>query len=247
MLIIPAIDLKNGKVVRLLQGRFKEISTYSTNPINTARHWQRQGAEYLHVVDLDGAKEGKICHLNVIRKMAKSVRIPIEFGGGVRDKKSIKQILDCGVQRVILGTKLQDEDFLRRVFREFKQRIVVSIDVKNYIVCVNGWQRGSKNLKILESIRKLQDIGFKQLIYTDIARDGTLKGVSVATIKRILRDSRLSVIVSGGISSLADLFKLKALSKQGLIGVIVGKALYEGRFTLREALKVCQNEISYEK
>ena len=237
MLIIPAIDLKDGKVVRLIQGRFNQKRVYSADPISTARHWEKQGAKYLHVVDLDGAKTGRVCHLDVIKRMARSVGIPIEFGGGLRNKKSISRILDCGVERVVLGTKLQDQDFLRSIFREFKQRIITSIDVQNNILKISGWQRKYKRLSILDLIRKLEDIGFKQIICTDIARDGTLKGPNIAMIKKILKNSRLSVIASGGISSLRDLIKLKTLSKQGLRGVIVGKALYEARFTLREALK----------
>ena len=237
MLIIPAIDLKDGKVVRLQQGSFNQKTTYSANPINTARHWERQGAKYLHVVDLDGARSGKICHLDIIKKMAKAVKIPIELGGGLRQRRSIKQVLDCGISRVVLGTRLQDEKFLRNAFREFKQKIIVSIDVQDNMVRVSGWQRECKNLSILKLIRRLEDIGFRQIIYTDISRDGTLKGPNISMIKRILGNSGLSVIASGGISSLVDLFRLKALTKQGLVGVIVGKALYEGRFTLKEALK----------
>ena len=237
MLIIPAIDLKEGKVVRLIQGHFQQKTTYSANPISTARHWEMQGAEYLHVVDLDGARTGKVCHLSLIKKMVKSVAVPIEFGGGLREKKSIRQVLDCGVERAVLGTKLLDEDFLRSVFREFKQRIISSIDIQDNIVRVGGWQRKCRSLSIIDLIRRLEDAGFKQIICTDIARDGTLKGPNIAMIKAILKNSSLSVIASGGISSLRDLLRLKALSKQGLFGVIVGKALYEGRFTLREALR----------
>jgi len=239
MMLIPAIDLKNGKVVRLLQGRFKQETVYSRDPVNTARHWEAQGARYLHVVDLDGAKLGSVCHPDVIKKMAKAVKIPIELGGGLRQTKSIKQVLDYGVKRVVLGTRLQDEHFLRSAFREFKQKIIVSVDVQDDIVRVGGWQKQYKKLTISELTSRLEDVGFKQIIYTDITRDGTMKGPNIAMIKRILKNSQLSVIASGGISSLGDLLKLKALSKQGLTGVIVGKALYEGKFTLRQALKIC--------
>lgn len=237
MLIIPAIDIKDGKVVRLRQGSFKHKTTYSDNPVNTARYWERQGAKYLHVVDLDGAKTGKICHLEVIRKMARSVKIPIEVGGGLRSEESIRKILDCGVRRVVLGTKLQQEGFLRKALRRFKQRIIVSVDARDNAVRISGWQKDYKKLNILESIRRLEDIGFKEIIYTDINRDGTLKGPNIVMIKRILKNSELSVIASGGVSRLTDLLTLKALGKEGLIGVIIGKALYEARFTLRQALK----------
>jgi phosphoribosylformimino-5-aminoimidazole carboxamide ribotide isomerase len=240
MLVIPAIDLKDGKVVRLRQGCFNHKITYSNDPVSTARHWEKQGAKYLHVVDLDGANIGRICHLEIIKRMVKGTKIPIEFGGGLRQKKAIKQILNCGVDRVVLGTKLQDEDFLRSAFLEFKQRLIVSIDSQDNIVRVSGWQRKYKNLSILEVIKRLKTIGFKEAIYTDIARDGTLKGPNIAMIKRILKNSQLKLIASGGISSLTDLLKLKSLSNQGLVGVIVGKALYEARFTLREASKICR-------
>ena len=169
--------------------------------------------------------------------MAKSVKIPIEFGGGVRQKKSIRQALACGIQRVVLGTKLEDEDFLRSAFREFKQQIIISIDMRDNAVRISGWKRQCARLSILALIRRLENIGFKQIIYTDISRDGTLKGPNIAMIKRILKESKLSIIASGGVSNITDLLRLKALSSRGLAGVIVGKALYEGRFTLREALK----------
>ena len=237
MLIIPAIDLKNGKVVRLRQGRFQQETVYSSDPVSTARHWKRQGAKYLHVVDLDGARYGRVRHLEMIKKMVKAVKIPIEFGGGLRQNKSIKQVLDCGVKRVVLGTKLQDEEFLRRAFKEFKQKIIVSVDVYNNAVRISGWQRKYRNFGILELTKRLEDIGFQQIIYTDIARDGTLKGPNITMIKRILKESHLRLIASGGISRLADILKLRALSKQGLVGLVIGKALYEGRFTLKEALK----------
>jgi len=237
MLIIPAIDLKNGKVVRLYQGSFKSERIYSDDPINIARFWQGQGAKYLHVVDLDGARTGRICHKEIINKIAKSIKVPVEFGGGLRSVDSIKRILDCGVERAVLGTKSQDINFLRKVLKRFKKRIIVSVDARNYAIRISGWQRNYKNLSILELIRMLEDIGFKQIIYTDISRDGTLKGPNIAMVKRILNVSRLSIIASGGISSLSDLSRLKKLTTSGLVGVIVGKALYEGRFTLREALK----------
>lgn len=237
MLIIPAIDLKDGRVVRLYQGRFKYERIYSNDPINTARLWQRQGAKYLHVVDLDGARLGKICHKDIIKKIAKSVKIPVEFGGGLRTVDSIKNILNCGVERVVLGTKSQDLNFLRKILKRFRQRIIVSVDARNYAIRINGWQRGYKKSGIIKFISLLEDIGFKQIIYTDIIRDGTLKGPNIEMVKRILKNSGLSVIASGGISSLSDISRLKKLNKVGLSGVIVGKALYEGRFTLRQALK----------
>ncbi|MBU0549133.1 MAG: 1-(5-phosphoribosyl)-5-[(5-phosphoribosylamino)methylideneamino]imidazole-4-carboxamide isomerase [Candidatus Omnitrophica bacterium] len=238
MLIIPAIDLKDAKVVRLLRGRFEDKTTYSTDPIKTALHWQREGAKYLHVVDLDGARTGKIAHLDIVRKMARSIKVPIEFGGGVRDTKCIKKVLKCGVQRVVLGSKVQDEKFLRSAFKDFAEKIILSIDARDNIVRLNGWQKKYSKLEIMQLLLMLEDIGFREVIYTDISRDGALNGPNITAIKKILKKSRLSLIASGGVSCLADLFKLKSLEKQGLIGAIVGKALYEGKFTLKEALKI---------
>jgi len=238
MLIIPAIDLKDAKVVRLLRGRFEDKTTYSTDPIKTALHWQREGAKYLHVVDLDGARTGKIAHLDIVKKMARSIKVPIEFGGGVRDTKCIKKVLKCGVQRVVLGSKVQDEKFLRSAFKDFSEKIILSIDARDNIVRLNGWQKKYPKLEIMQLLLMLEDIGFREVIYTDISRDGALNGPNITAIKKILKKSRLSLIASGGVSCLADLFKLKSLEKQGLIGAIVGKALYEGKFTLKEALKI---------
>lgn len=238
MLIIPAIDLKDAKVVRLLRGRFEDKTTYSTDPIKTALHWQREGAKYLHVVDLDGARTGKIAHLDIVRKMARSIKVPIEFGGGVRDTRCIKKVLKCGVQRVVLGSKVQDEKFLRSAFKDFAEKIILSIDARDNIVRLNGWQKKYSKLEIMQLLLMLEDIGFREVIYTDISRDGALNGPNITAIKKILKKSRLSLIASGGVSCLADLFKLKSLEKQGLIGAIVGKALYEGKFTLKEALKI---------
>ncbi|MBU1871821.1 MAG: 1-(5-phosphoribosyl)-5-[(5-phosphoribosylamino)methylideneamino]imidazole-4-carboxamide isomerase [Candidatus Omnitrophica bacterium] len=238
MLIIPAIDLKDAKVVRLLRGRFEDKTTYSTDPIKTALHWQREGAKYLHVVDLDGARTGKIAHLDIVRKMARSIKVPIEFGGGVRDMRCIKKLLKCGVQRVVLGSKVQDEKFLRSAFKDFAEKIILSIDARDNIVRLNGWQKKYSKLEIMQLLLMLEDIGFREVIYTDISRDGALNGPNITAIKKILKKSRLSLIASGGVSCLADLFKLKSLEKQGLIGAIVGKALYEGKFTLKEALKI---------
>lgn len=238
MLIIPAIDLKDGCVVRFVQGRLN-MKIYSRDPVKTAKHWAKQGAKMIHVVDLDGAFTGKPKNLGALKEIVKAVKAPVNFGGGARNAKIIEEVLGLGVRRVILGTKaVEDLSFLKKIFKRFKERIIVSIDTKEGRVLTKGWKVRSKGTDILKFARALKEIGFKEAIYTDILKDGTLKGPDLQGVKALLKGTGLKVIASGGVSSLDDIRRLKALKKGGLTGVIVGKALYEGRFTLKEALKL---------
>jgi len=240
MLIIPAIDLRGGKVVRLTQGKFNHQKIYSKDPLKVAKHWARAGAKLLHIVDLDGAATGKPKNLRVAKEIISRAGMPVEFGGGVREVKIIDELVKLGAERVVLGTKaVIDRAFLNKVFKKFGNRIIVSIDARQDKVLINGWQKGGFKAKgVLEFAKELKKIGFKQVIYTDVAKDGMLSGPNIKAIKELAKESGLSVIASGGISSLDDLRRLKRLEKQGVAGVIVGKALYEGKFTLREALKL---------
>jgi len=237
MLIIPAIDLKDGCVVRFTQGRFNK-KKYSRNPLKTARHWVSQGAKFLHIVDLDGALTGKPKNLSFVEEIVKNVSVPVQFGGGIRDIETIKKILKIGVGRVVLGTKaIEDKNFLKMAFSLFKEKIIVSVDAQKSQLLVEGWQKSKKNLDLLDFVNYLKELGFKEFIYTDTIKDGTLSGPNIKMIKKLLKIG-LRMIASGGISSLEDIFKLKTLEKNGLIGIIIGKALYEGKFTLKEALKI---------
>lgn len=237
MLIIPAIDIQDGCVVRLVQGRRNKI-VYSRDPAKTALHWARQGARLIHVVDLDGAVCGEPRNLDAVREIVAKVDAPIEFGGGVRNIETIKSLLCAGISRVVLGTKaIQDKEFLKKSFQRFQDQIIVSIDAHGAQVFTQGWKKACAGLDALELAETLKKIGFKQAIYTDISKDGTLKGPNIQGIKSLAKKSGLQVIASGGVSSLADLLKLKTLEKQGVAGVIIGKALYEGNFTLREAIR----------
>ncbi|MDD5154880.1 MAG: 1-(5-phosphoribosyl)-5-[(5-phosphoribosylamino)methylideneamino]imidazole-4-carboxamide isomerase [Candidatus Omnitrophica bacterium] len=239
MLIIPAVDIQEGCVVRFIQGRLDK-KVYSRDPVKTSRHWASQGARLIHVVDLDGANTGIPGNIDVVKEIVKAAGAPVQVGGGIRTEEVIKTLLDCGVSRVILGTKAaEDEAFLSRIFKKFKDNIVVSIDAKDGQVLTKGWQAGcaDTNMDALEFACALRELGFKQVIYTDVSRDGTLSGPNIQATKRLLKTG-LSVIASGGVSSLEDIKKLKKLEKEGLAGVIIGKALYEGRFTLSEALKL---------
>ncbi|MFH1269628.1 MAG: 1-(5-phosphoribosyl)-5-[(5-phosphoribosylamino)methylideneamino]imidazole-4-carboxamide isomerase [Candidatus Omnitrophota bacterium] len=237
MLIIPAIDLKDGCVVRFVQG-YLDKRVYSRDPVKTAKHWVKQGAKMIHVVDLDGAFTGTPKNLGVLKKIVKAVSVPVNFGGGARNQKIIETVLGYGVRCVILGTKAaEDASFLKKAFKKFKDRIMVSIDAKEGRVLTKGWKASHKSTDIIKFARALKEIGFKQVIYTDVLKDGTLKGPNIKGIKNLLKETGLSVIASGGVSSLEDIRKLRLLKNKGLAGVIIGKALYEGRFTLAQALK----------
>ncbi|MCM8792551.1 MAG: 1-(5-phosphoribosyl)-5-[(5-phosphoribosylamino)methylideneamino]imidazole-4-carboxamide isomerase [Candidatus Omnitrophica bacterium] len=239
MLIIPAIDIKEGKVVRLVQGRFKK-KIYSISPVETALYWQKEGARLLHIVDLEGAQSGNIKNFFFLKKILDKINIPVQFGGGVRDITKIKKLLDMGIYRVIIGTKVEDDHFLKESLKCFGKRIIISIDESRGKVMTAGWMKSLKQMDIFSLIERLKEIGFKEIIYTNVLRDGTLLGPDTRRIKQILSKG-LKVIVSGGISSLADIQRLKPLEKLGLRGVIIGKALYEGKVDLKEAIKLSSN------
>jgi phosphoribosylformimino-5-aminoimidazole carboxamide ribotide isomerase len=238
MLIIPAIDIKDGCVVRLVQGRLSQ-KIYSRSPLETARHWVKQGAKFIHIVDLDGAATGSLQNLRFLKQIKSGTDAKIEFGGGVRNIETIKRLLDLGIERVVLGTRaIEDRVFLRGSFKRFKDRVIVSLDARDSKIYTKGWQRNYSRLDLLDFARGLKKMGFKQIIYTDISKDGTLKGPNIKGIKHLLKGTGLSLIASGGICSLDDIYRLKLMEGEGVIGVIVGKALYEGKFTLQQALKL---------
>ncbi len=239
MLIIPAIDLKDGCVVRLCQGKVKDKVEYSQDPCKIALGWKRQGAKLLHVVDLDGAFSGCLKNKPLLKKILTAVNIPVEFGGGVRDSKIIKELLNLGVYRVVLGTGvIEDRNFLREAYGKFKSRIIVSIDAQGSQIKTRGWKGTFKGFDLLTFATYLKDLGFKEVIYTDISKDGMLKGPNTPGIKNLIQKSRIGVIASGGVSCLKDIADLKKLERFGLTGIIVGKALYEKKFTLKQALRL---------
>lgn len=238
MLIIPAIDLKDGCVVRYVQGKLNK-KIYSKDPLKSARHWVMQGARILHVVDLDAAFSQELRNLAIVKDIVRGIDIPVQYGGGVRKIETIKSLLESGIRRVVLGTKaVEDQAFLKKAFKEFKDKIIVSIDAKEGKIMTKGWKEHNKKIDVIKFALSLKDLGFKQLIYTDTLKDGTLSGPNIKGIKGLLKATGLNIIASGGVSCLGDIYKLKKLEKEGLVGVIVGKALYEGRFTFRQALKM---------
>ena len=235
MLIIPAIDLKDGQVVRYTRGKLNK-KVYSDNPVAVALSWQGQGAKFLHLVDLDGAILGQQKNLNIIKKIIKAIKIPAEVSGGIRELLTIKKIIAFGATRVSLGTKaIENLDFLKKAIEKFGNRIVLSLDASNEKLGLYGWRKSSK-IGLRPFLEKLKELHPATIIYTDISRDGTLSGVNIPAIKKMLKATPADLIVSGGVSSLADIKKLVKLGCPGLKGVIVGKALYERRFTLKEAI-----------
>ncbi len=238
MLILPAIDIRDAKVVRLIKGDFKKETVYSNRPEEIACRWEKEGAEMLHVVDLDGALFNSMKNLDSIAKIIRKINIPIEVGGGIRNYKDIEKLINLGVKRVILSTVAhRNKQLLQKAISKFNNKIAVSIDSKNDEVMVEGWIKSS-HINLFDFAKGLENSGLKTIIYTDIESDGTLSGVNITKIKSFLLNTNLSVIVSGGVSKLEDLKELKKLEKFGLEGVIVGKALYDKKFSLKEALKV---------
>ncbi|TET29423.1 1-(5-phosphoribosyl)-5-[(5-phosphoribosylamino)methylideneamino]imidazole-4-carboxamide isomerase [Candidatus Aerophobetes bacterium] len=237
MLIIPAIDLKEGKCVRLVRGKLSKETIYSKDPIEIARKWVREGAERLHVVDLDGAFQGKPVHMELVGRMAREVRVPIEFGGGIRDFAILKEVLEEGIEYAILGSQALSSDFLEMACKEFGGRIMVSLDTRRGRVLTQGWVKET-GVEVGDLARDISRMGVRTIIFTDVGRDGTLKGVNINLIRDFATSAGVDTIVSGGISSLEDVRKILKLRHLGVIGMIVGKALYTGRIKFREAIRL---------
>ncbi len=233
MEIIPAVDLRGGKCVRLYQGDYSQETVFSDDPVSMALRWQEAGARRLHLVDLDGAAEGKLCNASVIGRIARSVQIPIEIGGGIRLIETMEHLLGLGVDRMILGTvALEDPDLVREACARFGEGIVVSIDARDGYVKGHGWTDEGK-LTIEEVIRQMESAGVKRFIFTDITRDGTLTEPNFEEIERFKSLTDIPVIAAGGIASTDHLKRLAVL---GIEGAIVGRAIYTGDVDLKEAL-----------
>ena len=235
MLIIPAIDLKGGRCVRLWQGKEDKETVYSEDPLAVAKMWAKKGAQRLHIVDLDGAFRGKPVHLEIVEKIAEEVDVPIEFGGGIRDKAILDDVFTRGVDYAILGTRALSFDFVRDACLKFEDKIIISIDMRQDKILAEGWKKES-SLKTEELVKGLVGLGVKTIIFTDTTRDGTLRGVNIELIQEFLETANVKVIIAGGVASLADIRKLTELGGRRPAGAIIGKALYDGRVILEEAL-----------
>jgi len=236
MKIYPAIDILGGQAVRLIQGR-KDKATVYGDPIEMATKWVNKGAEWLHVVDLDGAFEGKPKNLGVLRDMAAAVpKAKIQVGGGIRGMSIVELLFDAGIERIVLGTAaVQDQEFVKNALAKHSGRVAIGIDARDGNVQVSGWTEDSQ-IGAIDLARSLQDVGVRLVIYTDISRDGVLEGPNVEATRQMLANTHLSVIASGGVSSLKDVHRLAEINHPRLEGVIIGKALYEGRIRIEEAL-----------
>jgi len=241
VIVIPAIDLADGKCVRLRQGDMDQQTVYSDSPADMARHWEQQGAEILHVVDLDGAMGGQSANLPSIEAIVNAISIPVELGGGLRTVEDVRRVLGLGVNWVIMGTSaLRQPEQLKAALAEFADRIIVGIDARDGKVAVSGWTETS-DISAVDLAREMEAIGVQRLICTDIATDGMMVGPNIESLRSIAEAVSIEVIASGGVSKLADIVALKALEPLGIIGAITGKALYEGTLDLREAIQAGQS------
>jgi len=242
MLIIPAIDLRGGKCVRLRQGRAEEMTVFSHDPVATGLKWQAAGARWLHVVDLDGAFSGSPQNLEAIRRLRENLTIPMELGGGIRTLETISFYLDLGLDRLILGTVvLKDPELAARACARFAGHIAIGLDARDGLLAVEGWTENSRRTA-LEVAKSLEPLRPAALIYTDISRDGVKRGVNIEATRALAQAVDLPVIASGGVSSLADIEALLPLEPLGVVGVITGRALYDGSLDLNEAISLAQQD-----
>ena len=235
MILYPAIDIRNGQAVRLVQGDFEQSTVYEDSPLEAARSWVEQGARFLHIVDLDGAKSGSPQNLHHLEEICHELPVPVQVGGGLRSLASVRDALRAGAERVILGTAaFTDVDFLDDVLGAFRDRIIVSVDTRGGKVSTSGWQETTQTTAEA-AIERLQNRGVRSFVYSNVDRDGMLEGIDLDEVRRIAAVVRGRFIYSGGIGELEDLKGLAALRQVNLGGVIVGKALYERKFTIAEA------------
>ena len=241
MLIIPAIDLKEGKCVRLEQGLMDKATIYSVDPATTAKHWEAQGAELLHVVDLNGAFAGVLKNLTAIKAIRGAVKMPIEVGGGIRDMNTIRKLVTIGVDRIILGTAaIQDPSFVQAACTVFPRKIIVGIDAKDGLVAIKGWAEMTK-VKAIDLAKQMQEYGVIAIIYTDIHRDGMLSGPNIEATKALADSLDIPVIASGGVSTIRDIQALIDIQHSGVQGVVVGKSIYTGSLNLKQAIAIAKS------
>ena len=238
MLVIPAVDLKGGKCVRLIQGEVDREIIYDSDPVKMALHWVEQGATRLHLIDLDGALKGRPVHLDVLSSIAKKINIPIQFGGGIRDEETLKLVIDSGASFAILGTTaVENPEFVKIVARQYPKQVILSIDSFNDQIRVSGW-KSERNITPEELAENFLQVPLANFIITDISRDGMLEGFDSSLSLRIAKISGKSVIAAGGITDIEDIKNAIPLFSKGLVGVVVGRALYEKTLDFKEALEL---------
>lgn len=236
MIIFPAIDIKDNKCVRLLQGNFEKVNIYDDDPSDMAKKWEDKGSQFIHIVSLNGARgEGNV-NDESIKKILKAINIPIQLGGGIREEKRVKELLDLGVNRVIVGSMaVKNKGLLKELVKKYKEKIVVSIDAKNGKVATEGWEKVS-SVNSLQLCKELEEIGVKTIVYTDISKDGMMIGPNFYIYEKLSKETNLDIIASGGVTTIDDVKKLNSMN---LYGAIIGKALYENKIELKEVLSLC--------
>lgn len=241
MIIIPAVDIKNGKCVRLLQGRMEDETVFSDDPAAMAQKWANAGAELIHVIDLDGAFEKRPQNLEAVRNIINTVDTPIQLGGGIRDEHTVKMILDLGVQRVILGTEaIKNPQWVAQTARQYPGQVVVGIDARNGRVAIEGWTETTATLAV-DLARRFEDCGVAAINFTDIHRDGMQTGPNLAETRRLAEAVNIPVVASGGISTIDDIKNLLPLMEVGVVGAITGKALYSGTLDFKQAMALVRS------
>ena len=237
MKIFPAIDLYSGKAVRLFKGDYSKMTVYSENPLEVARDFEQKGAEFIHLVDLEGAKDGTTPNFETIKSIAENTRLFTEIGGGIRSIETVEKYLGAGVNRVILGTAaVENQDFLKAAVNKYGEKIAVGVDIKDGFVAVKGWTEAS-SYSCFDFFEKMRETGVKTLICTDISKDGAMQGTNRELYRELAEKFDIDIVASGGVSTLDD---IKALKKLGLYGAIIGKAYYIGAIDLKEALEAAK-------
>jgi len=238
MQVIPAIDLRGGKCVRLIQGDFNQETVFSEDPVEMALKWASMGAERLHVVDLDGAKSGEPQNSEIIARIVREIGIPVQLGGGIRTMKTAERMISLGLDRVIVGTSAAlDKELAGEMCKAFGEQLVIGLDANHGMVAINGWQK-TLDIKAVELAQELEALGARRIIHTDISTDGMLTGVNLTAMENMARAVHIPVIASGGVTNLNDIANLRKLEPLGIEGVIVGKVLYTHLMDLREAIAV---------
>jgi len=240
MIVIPAVDIKNGKCVRLVQGRKEDETVFSDDPAAMARKWAREGAELIHVIDLDGAFEKSPQNLDAIKNILQAVDIPIQLGGGIRNEHTARRFLEMGVARVIIGTEaIHHPDFVERISKLYPGRIVVGIDAREGLVAIEGWTE-TTGIKAVDLAKRFENCGLAAINFTDIHRDGMQTGPNIEETRRLAEAVEIPVVASGGVATIQDIYNLLPLETSGVVGVITGKALYSGTLDFRQALKAAR-------
>ncbi|MBU1052249.1 MAG: 1-(5-phosphoribosyl)-5-[(5-phosphoribosylamino)methylideneamino]imidazole-4-carboxamide isomerase [Proteobacteria bacterium] len=238
MIIIPAVDIKNGKCVRLLQGEKDRETIFSDDPSAMAQKWEKQGAKLIHVVDLDGAFEKTPVNLMAIKKILSTVKVDIQVGGGIRNEETAKMFLDIGVKRIVIGTEAhKNPKFVKDICRMYPKQVVVGIDAKKGFVAIEGWTETTE-MKAVDLAKTYEDCGVAAINFTDIYRDGMQTGPNIEETKRLAESVNIPVVASGGVSTIDDIRNLLSIEKYGVVGVITGKAIYSGTLDFREAVKI---------